>query len=475
MQDVRTHMPVVSASKRSLLWGSLVGACMLPLAAHAAVTGAITQLSTAVASSTQTAPAVSGTSIVWSGVSTLDSGTDYDVVYSDLSTTVAPRDLNNTTADLELSPDIDSSYVTWVHNGFGSPGDIIVYDSGSNSQSTIAASSANLRFDQPAVRGRYVVYVRSSSQFDIDGYDLLLGLPLTQLTNDVAPQLHPRLSGDMVVYEDYNSGNADIASYKISTQGPPTYVATGAAAQTAPDIDGNYVVWVETTSDGVDQINSYNLSTLAYQMITTVPSHKHAPRVSGTRVVWSDDRGGNLDLYTFDFATNTEDLLVGGVGDQTAADIDGTRVVYTSNDTGFEQVYLYTFTSGPPPSLYPEGCDPAKTDPADGAVVLAKDTKNPYFTTRAYTVVDGKNYWLCVENGSNGGAKTYNLTITNDGKAVISPLDFKPVTNPPKWVAGKLFPDDGGNHGGPTVKHSWTASLLGAALANVTVTLRVGK
>jgi beta propeller repeat protein len=203
------------------------------------------------------------------------------------------------------------------------------------------------------MQGRYVAFVRSStSQSDIDGYDNLLGLPFAQpVTNDAAAQARPRVSGDLIVYEDYTSGNADIFGYHISTAGPPFAIATGANGETQADVDGNHVVWVEDNSaTGTDQVMLYDAITGETRQLSTIASHKLKPRISGNFVVWSDDRNGNLDVYIYDLTTNTEQLLVGGSGDQVLGGIDGPRVVYSSNETGFQSIYLFTIgASGPTP------------------------------------------------------------------------------------------------------------------------------
>ena len=460
--------PTLCGKNYSSGFGLLVAACILSSDARAAVTGSIKQLSTAGPGSTQTSPMISGTKVVWSGSSPLASGgSDYDIfLLPDLAGS-APRNISNSPDELEFLGGVDVDNVAWVRQG-GQPGssDIVLYDTNQSYTTTIAA---NDHFDQVAIRGRYIVYVHTGAQVDIAGYDLALGLPLPDITNDAATQRQPRLSTDYVVYEDYARGNADIFGYKLSTQGPPFAIATGAVSQTSPDIDGDYVVWLERGSD-YDQIVSYNLSTHVVATVSATPSRKRQPRVSGTRVVWSDDRNGTLDLYTSELTTGVEELLVGGAGDQMMGDIDGNRVVYTSNDTGFEQVYLYTITG-----LVPEGCDPTKTDVVGAPVDLVKPSAKPVYVSNIYNVVDGKSYWVCVENGSNGGARTSTVVLTNDGKTILTPTDFGPASNPPQWVAGRLFADDFGQHGGPNVSHSWSASSLGVKISSVTITLRVGK
>ncbi len=317
----------------------------LVLPAHAGAPGAITQLSTGSATDQQNSPAISGTNVVWTDMNTGTGGGNFDIFLFNLGGTSA-LNLTNTPAEQEFLEDIDSGNVVWTHTSASTPGDIVAYNIATKAASTIASSSSAVHFEQPAIHGRYITFLRvTSSQIDVDLYDNVLGLPLGPVTNDPAAQGRPRVGDDVVVYEDYNSGNADIFSWRISTSGPPFPIATGPNAQTQPDIDGNTVVWVENMGTGNDQIFAYDLTSGTTTQLTTVVSNKQQPRISGHRVVWSDDRNGNLDIFAYDFNTHTEEALIAGPGDQFLADIDGDRVVYTSNATGFEQIYLFTFST----------------------------------------------------------------------------------------------------------------------------------
>jgi beta propeller repeat protein len=281
----------------------------------------------------------------------------FDIWLLDLASTAPARNLTNTPNENEFLEDIDGSNVVWTHQSPSSPGDIVVYSTTTNTAQTITTSSQQVFFQQPAIQGRYVVFVRvSNGQADVDGFDTLLGLPFAQpVTNDAAMQARPRVAEDLVVYEDYNSGNADITGYRVSTAGPTFPIASRATNETQPDVDGNYVVWVDdngnTSPTGTDQLVLWNAVTGTTRQLTTVASHKIMPRLSGTRVVWSDDRSGNFDVRTYDLTTDTEELLIGGPGDQLLADIDGSRVVYVSNETGFQSIYLFTISSSPEAQL----------------------------------------------------------------------------------------------------------------------------
>src|SRR5262249_11933563 len=157
------------------------------------------------------------------------------------------RDITNTPNEQEFLEDIDGSHVVWTHSSALSPGDVVLYDVAKATQLTVAPSSVGLHFEQPQAKGRYITFVRvQRTQSDIDGYDMLLGWPFSsQVTSDAAKQASPRLNGDVIVYEDYNSGNADVFGWKISTSGPAFAIATGASNQASPDVDAAHVVWLD--------------------------------------------------------------------------------------------------------------------------------------------------------------------------------------------------------------------------------------
>ena len=438
--------------------------------ARAGVTGVTTRLTTGSANSTQTWPMISGTDVVWT-----NAGTDFDVYWMDIATTNPAINLTNTPSEQEYLEDIDGTDVVFTRTSTTSSGDIVVYDTTTGYSNTVAASIGPIHYEQPAIRGRYIVYVRSSTQSDIDGYDNATGLAFDSLvTNDAALQAKPRVAGDYIVWEDYRNGSADIYGYQISTSGPAFAIATGASGQTSPDIDGNRVVWIDDAS-GSDQIWSYDLTTKISTQLTRAASNKVQPRISGTRVVWADDRAGNLDIYSYDFTASTEDVIVSGAGDQMLSDIDGNRVVYTSNDSGFESVYLFTISAPPPPDPLPVGCDPAKTTIV-GSFTLDRTGSSRGRSSYGfgwYAAQPGATYYICVENGKpDGSARTSNLVAVDDFQLVISPIDLRPSMNPPHWVAKQVTSRRSWSWWGNF--HYYSAALFGRdrAAAHATVSLR---
>jgi TolB protein len=457
----------------------LLGVCAIVVAltataqAGGTVPGTTSQLSTAGATSTQTAPAISGTGVVWTHGSATPSGaTNFDIFHLDLANPPA-RNLTQSPDEQEFLEDIDGSNLVFTYTSASTPGDIIVYDLLSGTPTPIATAQGGAHYEQPAIRGRYVVYVRSNGQSDIAGYDNAFGASLPQITNDAAVQARPRVSGDYVVYEDYGSGTADIHGYRISTNGPIFPIATGPAVQSMPDIDGDWVVWV-ASAGGSDQVMAYNLSSRVTTALTNVPSNKMQPRISGTRVVWADDRKKSWDVYTYDLATGREEIIADGPFDQMLADIDGSRVVYTSNESGFEQVYLFTISGAPPAPAMPFGCDPTQTDAFDAPVTMLRKIKRTEFASRSFTPIAGRALYACVENGkADGSERTDQLLLSVGSTLVLTPSDFKPSDNPPRFIAG-LVTDGLTLPAGQ--KQTWTASLFGSRLpSTVTITLRIAK
>jgi beta propeller repeat protein len=472
-------------------------AFVVATSSHAyAVTGTVTQLSTGTSISTQTFPQVSGTNVVWTD--TLTASGASDIWYLDLVTGGA-RDITNTPNDQEFLEDIDGTNIVWSHTNAITPGDVVLYDAATGMRQTIAPSSPALHFEAPAINGRYVVYLRVNAEVDVDGFDTLLGMPFAApITHDAAVQANPRIYGDVVVYEDYSTGDADVHGFRISTQ-TGFNIAGGTANQTFPDVDARHVVWI-SDAGGTDTVWLYDLATGLGSAITSATSHKIRPRVSGSYVVWADDRNGNFDIYLYDIAAAQEQLLVGGSGDQVLADVDGNRIVYTSNDSGFEQVYLYTVAAiiPPPPPDLPFGCDPSKTDLVGSSTAMHRSGHKPAYAWGSFASTAGKDYYVCVDNGkSDGSERTAHFLFAADGSIALTPADFKPNADPPRHVAGKLTlscsdeaddDDDNGacGHDGHCASHShhhrssctnvWGAAMFGAETpASATVSIRVAK
>lgn len=423
---------------------SLLRSCVFALTAlvvvgssvRADVAGSARQLG-ALAGHQQTAPAVSGSGVVWTDFN----GSQFDIYFQDVSTGNGPVNLTGAVAGNDFLEDIDKSNVVFTHTGGpnNAAGDILMIDSSTSNVTNIASSNSTVHFAHPAIRGNYVVFERITTQYDVDVYDLTLGgSPGPQVTNGGGMHLHPRVSGDLIVYEDYSrngpNGAPDVYGYHVSTSGPSFLIAQNGRL---PDVDGNSVVFVGSDASGGPQIFRYDLVAGTTKQLTTATSSKSTPRISGTRIVWTDNRLGTDDVWLRDLSTGVEDLLAGGPGSQQVGGISDSRVVYSSTDaSGNTTVWLFTIAT-PPPDPLPPGCDPAKTNLVDGPVTLSEPTRRPVYAHHKFSApATGKTYYLCVDNGKpDGSQRSAHVIAAVDGDVLLRPADFKPAANPPRHVA----------------------------------------
>jgi beta propeller repeat protein len=441
---------------------------------RADVAGTTQQLGAA-PGTTQMAPAISGTGVVW----THYDGTQFDIYYVDVTPpppgAPPPTPVNLTNSrDNEFLEDIDRGSVVYTHTGgpLSSPGDILLLDTATGKITNVAAGGDTVHFAHPAISGRYIVFERITSQYDIDIYDSVYGgSPGMQVTNDAAIQLHPRVSGNVVVYEDYGINPAGApAVYGFYAPSGPSFLI--AATGRLPDVDGDNVVYVGADATGRDQIMLYNVVSKNRSTLTTAASDKSTPRISGNRVVWSDNRNGTDDVWSFDLATRAEALLAGGPGSQTVGDISGNRVVYSGTDASGQNsgVYLFTY-AGPPESNLPVGCDPSRTDVVNGPVTLTQPSAGRAGTDpRSFVSQPDRTYYVCVENGlADGSRRSAQAAVVVDNGMVLIPADFKPQNDPPRYVAAKLSLTG--------TQHRWEAAVFGRATppSLISVTIRVAK
>ena len=444
--------------------------------------GTSTQLGAA-AGTSQSSPALSGAGVVWTNFD----GTQFDIYYQDVS--VAGSSPTNLTASLpgdQFLQDIDRGSVVFTNTKPGAASsDILLVDASTRATTTIASGGSSVNFAHPAIGSSWIVFERITSQYDIDLVDRTTNSsPGFQVTFDAAVQRFPRVSGNVVVYEDYaaDPNTASVAGCLIDmSTGCTTFSVASVGRQ--PDIDGDNVVYVGRDGGGGDQIFLYNVSADTTTQLTTVASAKSQPRVSGNRVVWNDQRSGDYDIYAYDLTAHTETKVLGQAGvDETLGDLDGDRLVY---QTSAGAVFVFTF-AGVAPGDLPLGCDPAKTTLVDGPVSLKQATRRPVYGGHGFTAVPGKTYYVCVDDGAaDGSHRTSQVMVAVDNGIVLTPADFKPEKDPPKHVAVQLLldkmhgrwadDDDGRDHDDNNGVHSWSAALFGAAGSTIAVSIRVAK
>lgn len=281
------------------------------------------------AANMQSQPAVSGNLAVWVN----NNGGFIQDVYSRQISPLGPVS-NLSRSPIEdpeqaFAPDIDGNYVVWTHTSRREDGDIVLYVLGLGTASTIASSLfSSDHYEQPAIGGNFIAYVRVTTppQRIVQLYDIS-NSQLRVVTNpaDTTDKARPRVFGDYIVYEDYQSGSANVVAYRISTLGPSFPITTGPAMHVTPDIEGDTVVYGEYTDSMMRQIVAYNVATQSRTIISSpTPSIKLTPRISGNLVVWADNRTGIFKIFAYDLGSGIEFQLNPrpDEGQQTAPDVD---------------------------------------------------------------------------------------------------------------------------------------------------------
>jgi len=166
-------------------------------------------------------------------------------------------------------------------------------------------------------------------------------------------QLAPRISGNLVVWEDWRNGQADIYLYDLSVDtdhdGIPNWqdadrpdpdpaerrLTNTSWDEITPDVSDRTVVFGDLQRAGgladIVDIYALNIDTMVETAVSAdALAYKDQIRIDGTQMVWNDYRFGAPDVYWVDLALDTPQPqpIAGSAGWEFAPDISGRRVVY---------------------------------------------------------------------------------------------------------------------------------------------------
>lgn len=196
---------------------------------------------------------------------------------------------------------------------------------------------------RPAISGSLIVWEDwRTGDSDIYLHDLTTGktVPIAKGPGD---QAHPAISGSLVVWEDWRGGDADVLLYDV-TNGTTTPIGQGPGNQAFPSISNRMVVWEDDVGGDFDIV----LHDLESQetWVLTGDGEQGQPQISGTRVVWEDDRFGNSEIYVYDLTTKQERRVTDHPAEQIFPDIEGDFVAWVDFRNGEENIYMFNLSTG---------------------------------------------------------------------------------------------------------------------------------
>lgn len=165
-----------------------------------------------------------------------------------------------------------------------------------------------------------------------------------KITTGTADRQFPALDGNIAVWQDNRNGNWDIYGYDLAAQ-REFAIADGSGDQERPVVAGEWVAWQDNRSGNRD-IYAYNLATLETVRITSHERDQLHPALTGTTVAWEDYRHGLGEIYRYDLAARTENRVSFDAENQTQPALSGTTVVWTDQRNGRKDLYSYTPSRG---------------------------------------------------------------------------------------------------------------------------------
>jgi len=272
---------------------------------------------------------------------------------------------------------------------------------------------------EPAVSGDRIVWTdRRSGTYDIYAYDIAAATE-RPICTAYRGQVHPDIDGDLIVWADDRGGSGwsvryDLFMYDLSTD-DETRVVFASGRQFNPAIHGTWIAWTDDSDDAthmmdvtdptsetvwaagwpnppdiwgtravclekgdnfVPNVYLYDLATATEQVITNTEGFKQNVRICGDRVVWDERRNGNWDIFMYDLATETEIRLTNDPADQIAPAISEAAVVWVDKrDDPDGDIYLYDLSLGTTLPLVTEPHAQSEPD-IDGNRVVWTDTRN---------------------------------------------------------------------------------------------------
>lgn len=246
-------------------------------------------------------------------------------------------------------PAVSGTRVVWADKRYGYF-DVFCYDSATGVTRRLTFGGGD--HVSPAISGDTVVWADyRNGDADIWACDLATGVqrPLVVAVDD---QIHPSISGKRLAWEDYRNGyNPAVRVLDVST-GVETVMASGYNQPAKrPRVSGDIVVWEDYAAQALGRtdpdVKACDLATGARIDVATTNRPEMLPSTDGRYVVWADSNGTDLDVRAYDTATGRSMLIGGGAGEQTYPTVAGGVAYWLDNGAGKRlHVDTYDFASG---------------------------------------------------------------------------------------------------------------------------------
>ena len=128
---------------------------------------------------------------------------------------------------------------------------------------------------------------------------------LNKITNNLAPDLQPQLSGDYLVWQGEINGNQEIFLHDLNSQ-TTQQVTNNSTDDKDPDIAGNYLVW-SGFKDNNYEIFQYDINSGKTTQITANDTNDLMPRISGNNLMWQGEVNTEVNVNYEGFGGTTAD------------------------------------------------------------------------------------------------------------------------------------------------------------------------
>ena len=126
--------------------------------------------------------------------------------------------------------------------------------------------------------------------YDLETNTELASIPVTpgDYYSDPRNNIFPKVSGNLIVWQDFSNGNWDIFHYNLTWAPgtPPEQIITGGEDQKNPAISGDYIVY-ENWSGFDSTMYLYNLSDGTSVRISP-SADEVTPAIDGMNIVWQN-------------------------------------------------------------------------------------------------------------------------------------------------------------------------------------------